>query len=344
MHQIVEPQLAGPLAAHGFSWRKRALVRRFAGREDIRFISPWHSIEPATTLLLWGSAPVPARTPPGAKVVRVEDGFLRSVGLGADLTRPLSWVMDDVGIYYDATRPSALERMLQDGTFTAAQLERAAALRERLVGAGLTKYNLAAPAWARPAAVKHVVLVVGQVESDASIALGAIDIRTNMALLRAVRQARPDAWVVYKPHPDVVAGLRSAGENEGRASHICDEVLTQGSMDDLLRQVDEVHVITSLAGFEALLRGKTVVCHGMPFYAGFGLTQDRHRLARRTRVLTLDELVWAALLEYPVYLSRINQRRCSPEQALEELMDWRRRSPQGIARWRKWLRPLLARR
>jgi capsular polysaccharide export protein len=344
MFPIAEPQFTGPLAAHGFSWRKRSLVRRFAGRNDIRFVTSSQTVQPGSTLLLWGSTPVPPRVPQGVKVVRVEDGFLRSVGLGADLTRPMSWVMDDVGIYYDATRPSALERTLQHCNFAAPQLQRAAALRERLVRSGLTKYNLAAPAWTRPAGYRQVVLVVGQVETDASIALGAIDIKTNMALLRAVRQARPDAWLVYKPHPDVVAGLRNPGEDESRAADYCDEMLAQQSMHDLLLQVDEVHVMTSLAGFEALLRGKTVVCYGMPFYAGFGLTVDRHRLPRRTRALKLDELVSAALLEYPVYLSRITQRRCTPEQALDELLAWRQRTPEGIGRWRKWLRPLLARR
>jgi capsular polysaccharide export protein len=339
-----EARRAGPAWAHGFSWRKRALVRQFAGRDDIRFVRSARLIDPDGELFLWGSAPVPPDTPEGVRIVRLEDGFLRSVGLGADLTRPLSWVMDDVGIYYDATRPSALERLLQHGGFAAPQLQRAAALRERLVHTGLTKYNLPAPAWERPAADRQVVLVPGQVESDASIALGTVDIRTNVALLRAVRQARPSAWIVYKPHPDVVAGLRSAGENEPQAADFCDEVLTQGSMHDLLMQADEVHVMTSLAGFEAVLRGKKVVCYGMPFYAGCGLTQDRHSVHRRTRRLVLDELVAAALLEYPVYLSRVSQRRCSPEQALEELLDWRQQSPGDIAPWRKWLRPLLARR
>jgi len=68
---------------------------------------------------------------------------------------------------------------------------------------------------------------------------------------------------------------------------------------------DELHTLTSLAGFDALLRGKRVVVYGMPFYAGWGLTHDveMHQEAaqRRTRVLTLDELVAGALLRYPLY-------------------------------------------
>ena len=63
--------------------------------------------------------------------------------------------------------------------------------------------------------------------------------------------------------------------------------------------------MTSLTGFDALLRGKKVVTYGLPFYAGWGLTQDMIKgaaaLDRRTRQLTLDELVAAVLLLYPLY-------------------------------------------
>ncbi|MES2999092.1 MAG: beta-3-deoxy-D-manno-oct-2-ulosonic acid transferase [Pseudomonadota bacterium] len=343
MSPPVEALAAGrPLAAHGFSWRKRALVREFASRGDIAFVSRGREVGGASTLLLWGSAAVPVGLPDDVTIVRMEDGFVRSVGLGADLTRPLSWVMDGTGIYYDASRPSALENILAREQWTAEQLRRAAALRRRLVDAGLTKYNIAARPWRRPASGQRVVLVTGQVETDASIATGTIDVRTNIELLREVRKARPRAWVVYKPHPDVAAGLRAAGQGEGEAARHCDEI-ADGSMNDLLAQVDEVHVMTSLAGFEALLRGRQVACYGMPFYAGWGLTDDRHANPRRTRRLSLDELVAGALVDYPVYLSRVTRRRCTPEQAIDEIVEWRQRRPDGIPTWRKWLRPWLAR-
>jgi len=64
--------------------------------------------------------------------------------------------------------------------------------------------------------------------------------------------------------------------------------------------------LTSLSGFDALLRGKAVTTYGLPFYAGWGLTTDMafaatSCFARRTRQLSLDELVAATLLRYPVY-------------------------------------------
>jgi capsular polysaccharide export protein len=60
--------------------------------------------------------------------------------------------------------------------------------------------------------------------------------------------------------------------------------------------------MTSLAGFEGLLRGRRVVTYGMPFYAGWGLTADQYRSERRSRRLNLDELVAGCLLKYPRYL------------------------------------------
>jgi capsular polysaccharide export protein len=163
-------------------------------------------------------APSPEGLSDNVPVIRMEDGFLRSVGLGAELTRPLSWVVDRRGIYYDATRESDLEYLLERGQFSAELVARAAALRERVLAAGLTKYNLDGRPWRRPGGDRQVVLVPGQVESDASLAFGAPGLRTNMALLRMVRQTQPDAYLVYKPHPDVVARLRRDGNEDAHAA------------------------------------------------------------------------------------------------------------------------------
>jgi capsular polysaccharide export protein len=335
------PALAGAVCAHGFSLRKRRLLQAFTRRTDVRFVSSGQEVPPGADLLLWGAAEAPAGTPRDARIVRVEDGFVRSVGLGADLTRPVSWVFDPVGIYFDATRPSALEQLLSHADFSADEIARAAQLAHRIVQAGLTKYNLAAPDWERPRHDRQVVLVPGQVETDASIAKGCVDVRTNMALLRAVRAARPDAWIVYKPHPDVVAGLRGRGVGEDEAAGVADEVLVHGSMHDLLAKVDEVHVMTSLAGFEGLLRGKPVVCWGQPFYAGWGLTRDMCPHQRRTRRRSRDELVAAALLRYPVYHAA--GRACTAEGAVDYLVGRKASLPTKDAWWRRWVRPLLAR-
>jgi len=338
--------LPGNLFAHGFSLRKRKWVRQFTGRQDVRFIDSARRLPVDATLLLWGSAPVPPDARLGVPVVRLEDGFLRSVGLGADLVAPLSWVLDARGIYYGSGGASDLEHLLQTAVFDGALLTRAALLRQQLVAQKLSKYNLQdtrhAP-WQRPIGQPHVLLVTGQVETDASIRHGAPGVCGNLALLQAVRGAAPEAYIVYKPHPDVVAGLRDSGQDEGEAQHWCNEVVTRGSIAELLDQVDEVHVMTSLTGFEALLRGRRVVCHGQPFYAGYGLTHDLLPVARRDRRLSLDELLAGALILYPVYVSRTTGLQCEVEQAVAELMNWRTTANSSDAWWRRWLRPLLRR-
>lgn len=310
-----------PLWASGFARWKWKYVRRCLHGQEVRFLPPGRTVPQGSFLLLWGMAPAPAGFTDQDKILRVEDGFLRSVGLGADLTRPLSWVVDRTGLYYDATRPSDLENMLATAPFPAALCQRAAALRAQILALGLTKYSLPGKAWQRPAHQRHVSLVVGQVESDASLAFGAPGLRTNLELLRAVRAAHPDWYLVYKPHPDVVARLRAAGKNEDQASQWCDEIVTHTPMETLLTQVDDVQVITSLTGFEALLRGLPVTCHGLPFYAGWGLTTDIFTSPRRGRQLSLDALVAAALILYPRYFGQ--DGLISPEAAIASLGIWK---------------------
>ena len=275
-----------------------------------------------------------------AKLVRVEDGFLRSVGLGADLVRPISWVQDPIGIYYDATTPSHLEHLLTNTIFSEQIRNRARLLRHRIVSHGLTKYNVGSGVeWTPPGNGKLILLVPGQVESDASIAFGGNRIRNNLDLLRTVRVRNPDAYIVYKPHPDVHAKLRDAGIGETNANLWCDEVVGEIAMGSLLDLINEVHTITSLTGFEALLRGIRVVTYGQPFYAGWGLTDDKDITdevrARRGRTLDLDDLIAATLILYPTYVSRKTRMFTNVENALEELIAWRNETPR-TPRLRRW--------
>jgi capsular polysaccharide export protein len=270
---------------------------------------------------------------------------MRSVGFGQHLVRPVSCVLDSRGIYYDGSRPSDLEHLLQSTEFPPALVDRAASLRRAILIGRITKYNVGEGRWVRPPHASRVILVPGQVESDPAIHFGSPRIKTSMALLRAVREANPDACVVYKPHPEVVAGLRARGTDEDRACQWCDAVVAATAMDALLPLVDEVHVMTSLAGFEALLRDRKVTCYGQPFYSGWGLTDDIDPVTRRTRRLTLDELVAGALILYSTYISRTTGKFATPEQVLAELLAWRLKV-EAQPTWRKalgWLLHLRAR-
>lgn len=263
---------------------------------------------------------------------RVEDGFIRSAGLGASFVQPSSLAFDTRGIFYDSTRPSDLEVMLEEGEFPPELLERAARLRQKLVAARTSKYNVGGADAANPgidAGGRPIVLVPGQVEDDASIHRGSPVIQRNIDLIRAARARHPEGFLVYKPHPDVEAGFRNGKVAEGEAKIFADRIVTNASIIDLIEGADAIETMTSLAGFEALLRGKRVATHGQPFYAGWGLTEDLAPVARRTRKRNLDELVAAALILYPRYLDPVSGLRCTPELLVERLTETRgkRRGP-----------------
>lgn len=342
--------LPDTLHALGFSWRKRSILRGFVHPQRVRFIARPEALPKEAVVAVWASGPygrARCSAPWTQRVqrVQVEDGFLRSVGLGADLVRPLSWVFDWRGIHYDPACSSDLEHLLQHASFEPGLLARAAALRMRLVQERLGKYNLGGKPWQPPAAAagRRLVLVPGQVETDAAFRAQPSGPRSNLELLQAVRAAEPDAWVLYKPHPDVVAGLRRAGHGEGEAGNWCDEVLPQADTAQLLESVNAVHVLSTLTGFEALLRGCEVVCHGLPFYAGWGLTTDLQACGRRSRRLSLDALVAGALVSHPRYFSARTGRPCEVEQVVEELAETAGQRQGHVPDWRRWVRHFIRR-
>ncbi len=309
-------------------WKRGPLQRVFGAERRVIFQrDPARAVARARRtgrdLMVWAGRETPALAAPDVRLVRVEDGFLRSRGLGADLVPPLSLVTDDLGIYYDPTRESRLERLIAEAAaLDPLRLRRAAALIAALTRARLSKYNLGRrPLPDLPAG--HRVLVPGQVEDDASILKGCDEVRGNRALLQAARAAHPGAAILYKPHPDVEAGLRSGalGPEETAAA---DMVLPGADPVALIEACDEVWTMTSLLGFEALLRGKPVTCLGTPFYAGWGLTRDLGRVpARRAARPGLAALVHAALIAYPRYFDPVTSLPCPVEVVVDRLQSGR---------------------
>ncbi len=305
-------------AAWGMSlWKRRHVARSFGG--DVRFpltASGLRRQSQTRPVLAWASRPAPEV----AGAIRVEDGFLRSRGLGARLVPPVSLIADPQGIYYDPSAPSRLEALIAASpSLPPAALDRAARLRHAVLASGATKYGQGG---ARPVLPPgRRVLVAGQVESDASIRCGATGAaRDNAALLRAARAAEPGAVLIYRPHPDVVAGLRPGTLPDAEAA-AADLVLPEADPAWLLGEVQALWTITSLMGFEALMRGVEVTCLGMPFYGGWGLTRDLAPVPERRRVpgISLDGLVHAALIGAPRYRDPVTGRICTAEVALERL-------------------------
>lgn len=315
---------AGHVAVGMRLWKRGRLQAVFGQERPLVFKDAPGDVK-GRGILVWAGKETDTLTQKGVPLRRVEDGFLRSRGLGADLVPPLSLVTDDLGIYYDPSRESRLERLILTPP-PPGGLARAARLRERLVALGLTKYNLTGTQVDLP--LGHRILVPGQVEDDASILKGGGEVRTNLALLQTARASHPDAVLIYKPHPDVEAGLRPGAISESDVHGLADVIAARADPVALINACDEVWTMTSLLGFEALLRGKPVTCLGAPFYAGWGLTRDLGPVPERrlhgsdgSRLLrpSLDQLVHAALIAYPRYYDPVSRRPCPPEVAVERL-------------------------
>ncbi|MEA1072014.1 beta-3-deoxy-D-manno-oct-2-ulosonic acid transferase [Sphingomonas sp. LY160] len=316
----------GLVAAMGFAGWKRKTVRPllWPGLADLPFTRSAADLAPGSNVAVWRSRLSPREkgelASAGAKLVEVEDGFIRSVGLGADCVPPLSITVDRLGAHFDPAAPSELELLIQHGKIPEEMVDRARRLRGVIVASGISKYGSASTGGWQPRSDKHQILVPGQVEDDRSVISGGGAVSTNLELLKRVRQDRPDAHIIYKPHPDVIAGHRIGAIPEDQCRAYADEILSDAPISTVIAAVDEVHVNTSLAGFEALLRHKPVTTHGVPFYAGWGLTRDlgavpERRLARPS----LDALVAAVLLIYPRYLDPDTGLPCPPEVLIQRL-------------------------
>lgn len=311
-------------------WKRREVEAMLWPGEPVRFVhtaadAVRHAQAAGSAIAVW-----PSKAPRGLDAVAaaqgvtlhpVEDGFLRSAGLGSDCHPPHSIILDRHGLHLDPNRPSELEALIASPIDNPVLTARAERLMRDLVDAGISKYASGGRPYERPAQARRLVLVTGQVEDDLSVRLGGAGVDGNLDLLRRARAAEPDAYLLFKPHPDVDAGHRRGRLADRDALEFADEIVRNVPMASLLDNVDAVHVLTSLTGFEALIRGCEVVTHGQPFYAGWGLTRD---LAppierRRGRKVTKAQLVAATLILYPRYLDPVTKLPCPPEILVERL-------------------------
>lgn len=302
----------------GFSLWKRGFMRHFCRHLSLKLVfvsKPPVGLAYNEKILVWG-----AKYPELTDCIRVEDGFIRSSGLGANLSQPSSLSFDKQGIYFDSRSPSDLETMLNNASLTEANISRAESLIQLIRHSGVSKYNVGeASHFEISVKNKKVILVIGQVDGDASITTGSPHIKSNEALLNAVRKANPQSHIIYKPHPDVVSGNRG-GIVSTECLHSCvDMIVTDLPLTSLYSKIDELHTMTSLSGFEALIHNVKVHTWGQPFYAGWGLTTDRYPPNRRETQRSLIELVHVALIEYPLYIDWQTGLWISPEILISKL-------------------------
>ncbi|WP_161597896.1 beta-3-deoxy-D-manno-oct-2-ulosonic acid transferase [Novosphingobium ginsenosidimutans] len=329
-------------AVYGVARWKRVTVDPLLwdGTGPVRYARRLRSdLDPGARVVAWKSRTAPAvlaELEASGSIAELEDGFIRSVGLGANCIPPLSIIVDRSGVYFDPNAPSDLEAMLECDELPAKWVERASELQTTLVHAGISKYGQGEVTKPVTVSKQRRILVTGQVEDDRSVMSGGANC-TNLELIAKARALEPDAWIIYKPHPDVEAGHRKGHVPDADALRYANEIERRAPIAALLNQVDAVHVITSLTGFEALLRGKAVTTHGQPFYAGWGLTRDLGpRNPRRTRRRSLAELVAATLIGYPRCVDPVTRLPCPPEVLVQRIANGQARVASPLILLREW--------
>ncbi|MFT4115571.1 capsular polysaccharide biosynthesis protein [Bradyrhizobium sp.] len=315
----------------GFSRHKRKTARLFMEMPaaDVSFKTALpvsrRSSSTKPRLVVWGRA---TEVPHGQPHFTVEDGFIRSAGLGAEFARARSLCIDPVGIYYDATRPSLLENILNETVFDDALLQRARHLRASIIDSRISKYNISKQPFDASCLKtdRPIALVAEQVPDDASLQFGMPVHGNSLDLLCWVRKTRPRHFIVFKRHPDILSGARRSEYSSldfwGHADYVLDRKVDIG-----WRGIDECHSSTSQIGFEALLRNVKTYCYGAPFYSGWGLTNDSTQIHRRRRKLSLDELVAGALILYPSYRCWRSRLPCEPEDVIRDIISDRDGQP-----------------
>lgn len=241
----------------------------------------------------------------------MEDGFIRSVDLGSNHTTPRSLVLDKSGIYFDSRRPSDLENLLNEWDLEKNQtlVKQAASLFDKFKSLNLSKYNPPSAALMKLSdpiflGGGKAILVIGQLDGDASLRYGGCENITNKKIIELAIEENPGRVIIYRPHPDQLKYNKKHLQEIrvfGSAIEIADE---DELLAHLFMRVDRVYTMTSLAGLEAALRGLSVTVLGAPFYAGWGLTDDRLVHPRRKRRLSPCEFFTIAYVVYPRYIAK----------------------------------------
>lgn len=321
-------------------WRLREDLAVVTGGRPVRRVLSTRGLDATAG---WGFKPTAARARAAARragipYIAVEDGFLRSRAPGSGEPSS-SYVVDRMGVYYDAGGPSDLEAAVLARARDPRGAERdAAPAFEAVRDRQLSKYNLFDPEDRRLArrlaeGGGHV-LALDQVADDASVSGAGCGRPAFAAMLTAAAAENPDSRILVKTHPETLAGRRAGHVDAAllaelsRASPEADEAIRSGRLilvglraapADLLGGARRVYAVSSLMGFEALLHGVAVTTFGRAFYAGWGVADDRAPSTGRRRNVPLACLVAAAYVDYSVYLSPDDRSRCDLARVADHL-------------------------
>ncbi|WHA42579.1 hypothetical protein [Agrobacterium larrymoorei] len=315
--------------------RQRYLTKLLGASRRVYGADKIQNVIQSDVFLQWGAEPNSNKSKPevnraivGRPKLFVEDGFVRSIGLWTDPNEPtLSIVLDSRSIYYDATRASLLETILNsDIEIDKKDRDTALALINSIVEKRISKYNYAPdfPLNLPPISGKRVLLV-DQKSDDMSLKYGLVGRHTFDAMLDEALRLPADWEVLIKQHPCAIDGgaqfahYTSDSVKQAQALRPIHLISFDINPYALFDAVDEVWVATSGMGFEALMAGKKVRCFGAPFYGGWGLTQDVNPIPRRMRTRKLEDIFHTFYVQLSRYVDPETGSACSLEDLLSAI-------------------------
>ena len=258
----------------------------------------------------------------------LEDGFIRSIGLGVNGSPSFSLVEDNVGIYYDATTPSKLENILNTYDFKAdvTLMQISVEAMARIKKHHISKYNNAPNLCDDifKGDTKPKVLIVAQTSGDASIMYGLGNVFNTKQIIDDAIKENPLSSIYIKIHPDVLSGKKKSDIFIAEIPKECTILDVDVNPISLLKHFDKVYTKTSGMGMEALILGLDVVCYGLPYYAGWGRTMDKQVCERRTRKLTLEELFAGAYILYARYYNPYTNKKSNIIDTIKTIIKYRK--------------------
>ena len=258
----------------------------------------------------------------------LEDGFIRSLypwvaKVDPRLNAGISFCIDSKGFYYDGEVSTDLENRLNNQTVSTENCAQAREIIQKIVDNKISKYNHQPLTFNFPKNPNRKrILVVDQSYGDMSLICGGVDDSVFERMVQDAVRENPDSEIIFKVHPDTL----TKKEASGFIQFIPKEVkIIQEPVNPitLLETVDEVYVATSQLGFEALMCGKKVHVYGLPFYSGWGLTDDKVKCPRRKRTLSLEEMFYIVYMSYSHYVNPVTGQESTIEDAIDYILECR---------------------
>jgi hypothetical protein len=260
----------------------------------------------------------------------IEDGFIRSIGIGLSKEPGLSITLCGDTAYYDAYNSSNFELTLNsDRIFSKDELDYASKSINLILKHRISKYNNSP---FLPIQIgdsnRSKLLIVDQRFGDASISSSMANEESFKRMLIEAIENNPDYDIIVKRHPDAVKGGKQSYFNDAAVEylkytssvHIIDFDIHP---HQLIEMVDKVYVVSSGLGMEALLMGKQVYCYGAPFYSNWGVTKDMINIERRNKKRTIEEIFYTSFILYSRYYSPDLERVCSIEECIDYVIKHR---------------------